>query len=93
MGLFVPLERGIQVECVYKLDNRILSNRLWFVVVDNDPTTADLTAVGEGVKDWCIENVVPLLSSDLDSKLRGLMMRLCHIRAHRCLRFSTLTEE
>lgn len=64
MAIFVPLAQGIQVECVYSLDNRILTNRLWFVVVDNDPTTADLTAVGEGVADWCISEVVPLLSNN-----------------------------
>ena len=66
MALFVPLEHGVQVECVYALANRILCNRLWFVVVDNDPTTADLTAIGVGVKDWCIENVVPLLSNECE---------------------------
>lgn len=64
MGLFVPLDQGIQVECVYSLDNRILTNRLWFRVVAGDPTTADLTAVGEGVAQWCIENIVPNLSVD-----------------------------
>lgn len=64
MAIFVPLDQGIQVECVYALDNRILTNRLWFRVVAGDPTTADLTAVGEGVRDWAIGNVVPLLSSD-----------------------------
>lgn len=66
MALFVPLFHGVQVECVYALAGRILCNRLWFVVVDNDPTIADLTAIGEGVKDWCIGNVVPLLSSECE---------------------------
>jgi hypothetical protein len=64
MAIFVPLFQGIQVECVYSLDNRILTNRLWFVVVAGNPTMTDLAAVGVGVKDWCIANVVPLLSSD-----------------------------
>ncbi|SRR6266498_318102 len=66
MALFVPLEHGIQVELVYRLDGRVLTNRLWFVVVGGDPTTTDLTVVGSGVSDWCAANVVPLLSSDIE---------------------------
>lgn len=69
MSLFVPLAQGIQVELVYKLDNRILTNRLWFRVVAGDPTTADLIAVGEGVRDWCVSEILPLLSVDI--KLLG----------------------
>ena len=73
MSLFVPLEHGVQVELVYHLDNRILSNRLWFVVVAGDPTTADLTAIGVGVRTWATSNLMPLLSQDI---------RLLSIRAY-----------
>ncbi len=65
MSLFVPLEHGIQVENVFRLDGRVLTNRLWFVVVAGDPTVTDLTNVGSGVAVWCANNVVPLLSSDI----------------------------
>lgn len=66
MSLFVPLEHGIQVELVYRLAGLVLTNRLWFVVVAGDPTTADLTSVGAGVSTWCVMNVVPRLSSDIE---------------------------
>lgn len=63
MSLFVPLANGIQVELLYSLDNRILTNRLWFVSVLGGPTTGDLTAVGSGVAFWARDNLVPLLSN------------------------------
>lgn len=65
MSLFVPFTDGIQAELRYHLDNRILTNRLWFRVVAGPPTTADLTAVGLGVATWANDNVLPLLSQDI----------------------------
>jgi hypothetical protein len=65
VGLFVPLEHGVQCELVYRLAGRVLSNRLWFVVVAGDPTTADLTAIGTGVRTWAQSRLMPLLSSDI----------------------------
>lgn len=73
MSLFVPLAQGVQVELVYRLAGRILCNRLWFVVVASDPTTADLTAIGVGVRTWATANLMPLLSQDI---------RLLSIRAY-----------
>ena len=65
MSLFVPLEHGVQCELLYHLGGRILTNRLWFVVVAGDPTTADLTAIGSGVRTWATNELVPLLSQDI----------------------------
>lgn len=65
MSLFVPLEHGIQAELVWRLGGKIISNRLWFVVVAGDPTTADLIAVGDGVAAWARDNLVPCLSQDI----------------------------
>lgn len=65
MAPFVALEHGVQVECVYRLAGRVVTNRLWFVVVAGDPTTTDLAAIGGGVADWCAANVVPQLSKDI----------------------------
>ena|SRR5438477_2398199 len=65
MSLFVPLEHGVQVECVFDLAGLPLVNRLWFVVVAGDPTMVDLSNIGGGVAAWCAFNVVPLLSSDV----------------------------
>jgi hypothetical protein len=65
MALFVPLEHGIQVELVFHLDGRILTNRLWFVVVAGDPTSADLVAVASGVASWAIMRLMPYLSQDI----------------------------
>jgi hypothetical protein len=73
VGLFVPLANGIQAELVYRLDTQIVSNRLWFVVVAGDPTTADLTAVGAGVGSWASANLMPHLSHEI---------RLLEIRAY-----------
>ena len=66
MSLFVPLAQGVQAEFRYHLDNRILTNRLWFVVVAGDPTAADLTAIGDGLKTWWIARLQPLLSQDIE---------------------------
>lgn len=63
MSLFVPLANGIQVELLYSLDNRILTNRLWFVSVLGGPTTADLTTVGQGVATWAAGSLLPQLSN------------------------------
>jgi hypothetical protein len=65
MSLFVPLDQGVQVEFRYRLATRVLTNRLWFVVVAGDPTTADLTAIGAGVATWVTANLIPLLSRDI----------------------------
>jgi len=65
MGIFVPLAQGVQAELVYHLGGRILSNRLWFVVVAGDPTIADLTAIGVGVRTWSTTSLLPLLSHDI----------------------------
>lgn len=65
MSLFVPFTDGIQVELRYHLDNRILTNRLWFRVVAGPPTTGDLTAVSSGVATWAVDNLLPLLSRDI----------------------------
>lgn len=73
MALFVPLAQGVQVELVYRLAGRILCNRLWFVVVAGDPTTTDLTNIGDGVRTWASTQLMPNLSSDI---------RLLTIRAY-----------
>jgi hypothetical protein len=73
MALFVPLANGIQAELVFRLDGKIVTNRLWFVVVAGSPTTADLTAVGAGVGAWAAANLVPWLSQDI---------RLLEVRAY-----------
>jgi hypothetical protein len=65
MSLFVPLEHGVQVELVWSLAGLALSNRLWFVVVDNDPTTTDLSNIGNGVATWCADELAPILSQDI----------------------------
>ena len=65
MSLFVPFTDGTQVELLYRLDGRILSNRLWFGVVAGPPTTADLTAIGTGVRTWATDELLPLLSQDI----------------------------
>lgn len=61
----MPLEHGVQVECVFRLDGRVVSNRLWFVVVAGEPTMTDLGNIGGGVAFWCATNLVPLLSHDI----------------------------
>jgi hypothetical protein len=33
LALFVPLANGIQAELVYRFGGKIITNRLWFVVV------------------------------------------------------------
>jgi hypothetical protein len=63
--LFVPLEHGVQAELRFHLGNRIFTNRLWFVVVAGDPTTADLLAIANGVKSWSVGSLLPLLSRDV----------------------------
>jgi hypothetical protein len=63
LGIFVPLAQGIQVELVFELDNRILTNRLWFVSVLGGPTTGDLTTVGDGVATWAATWLLPQLSN------------------------------
>jgi len=73
MALFVPLANGIQAELVFRLDGKIVTNRLWFVVVAGAPTTADLTAVGAGVGSWAASSLVPWLSQDI---------RLLEVRAY-----------
>jgi hypothetical protein len=65
MALFVPLTNGIQAELVFRLDGKIVTNRLWFVVVLGSPTTADLTAVGAGVGAWARDNLMYCLSQDI----------------------------
>lgn len=65
MALFVPLANGIQAELVWRLDGKIVTNRLWFVVVAGAPTTADLIAVGAGVGAWARDNLVIWLSQDI----------------------------
>jgi hypothetical protein len=65
VSIFVPLEQGVQAEFRYHLGNRILTNRLWFVVVAGDPTTADLIAIGAGLATWVTGNLLPLLSQDI----------------------------
>ena len=65
MSVFVPLEHGVQAEFRYRLATRVLTNRLWFVVVAGDPTTADLTAIGAGLATWVSGNLLPLLSRDI----------------------------
>lgn len=65
MSLFVPLEHGVQAELVYRLDGKIMSNRLWFVVVAGDPTTGDLTAIGAGLASWAAADLMPWLSQDI----------------------------
>jgi hypothetical protein len=65
LSIFVPLEHGVQVEFRYRLATRVLTNRLWFVVVAGDPTTADLTAVSAGVATWATNELLPLLSQDI----------------------------
>lgn len=65
MALFVPLDQGVQVELVFRLAGRILSNRLWFRVVADNPTTTDLTFIGDGVATWAIDNLMPVLSQDI----------------------------
>jgi hypothetical protein len=65
MALFVPLEHGVQVELVFHLAGRIVTNRLWFVVVAGDPTSADLTTIATGVGTWAAARLMPLLSQDI----------------------------
>ena len=65
MSLFVPFTDGTQVELLFRLDGRILTNRLWFQVVAGPPTTADLTAIGTGVRTWATDELLPLLSQDI----------------------------
>jgi hypothetical protein len=65
LGLFVPLQHGVQVEFRYRLATRVLTNRLWFVVVAGDPTTADLTAISSGAATWATNRLLPLLSQDI----------------------------
>ena len=65
MALFVPLEHGIQAELVFRLDHKRVTNRLWFVVVAGDPTTADLLAVADGVAVWATNELLPWLSQDI----------------------------
>jgi hypothetical protein len=65
VGLFVPLSQGVQVEFRYRLATRVLTNRLWFVVVSGDPTIADLTAISSGVATWATGHLLPLLSQDI----------------------------
>lgn len=65
VALFVPLEHGVQVELVWRLQGLVLVNRLWFVVVAGDPTLTDLGNIGGGVSFWCETNLAPLLSRDI----------------------------
>jgi hypothetical protein len=65
VALFVPLEHGVQAELVYMLDGKVMSNRLWFVVVAGDPTTGDLTAIGAGLGSWAATHLMPWLSQDI----------------------------
>jgi hypothetical protein len=65
LALFVPLADGIQAELVYRFAGKIITNRLWFVVVAGGPTTADLIAVGAGVGAWARDNLMLCLSQDL----------------------------
>jgi hypothetical protein len=55
----------VQVELRYHLANRLLTNRLWFVVVAGDPTSADLVAISSGVANWATNRLLPLLSQDI----------------------------
>jgi hypothetical protein len=65
MALFVPLEQGIQAEFVYRLDHKLVTNRLWFVVVADNPTTGDLLTVADGLAAWNQANLLPWLSRDI----------------------------
>jgi len=65
VSLFVPFTDGTQVELLFRLDGRILTNRLWFRVVAGPPTTGDLTAIGTGVRTWATNELLPLLSQDI----------------------------
>lgn len=66
MSLFVPFIDGTQVELLYHLNGQILTNRLWFKVVAGPPTTADLTAIGDGVRTWASDHLLPVLSQDIE---------------------------
>jgi hypothetical protein len=65
LALFVPLANGIQAELVYRFGGKIITNRLWFVVVAGGPSTADLIAVGAGVGAWARDNLMLCLSQDI----------------------------
>jgi hypothetical protein len=65
VALFVPLADGIQAELVYRLDDKIVTSRLWFVVVAGGPATSDLIAVGAGVGAWARDNLMQWLSLDI----------------------------
>ncbi len=67
MADYVPLLYGAQVEIFHRLGTEIIQNRLWFAY-DNPPfTTTELQGLTDGVAAWWTGNLLPGLSSDLNT--------------------------
>ena len=65
MAPFVPLLSGAQAELLFLLGGRTVENRLWFIY-DNPPFgVPELQGLADGLFDWHVSNVLPLLSTDI----------------------------
>jgi len=65
MAPFVPVADGVQAELGFRLDGKVVSNRLWFIK-DNPPIVmSDLDGLVAGLISWHTTNILPSLSSDI----------------------------
>lgn len=65
MGAFVPLNSGAQVELLFTLGGVVVENRLWFIYDTPPFGSLELQGLANGVADWHVNNVLPLLSVDI----------------------------
>jgi len=62
---FVPLFWGAQLEFLYTLGGKVVENRLWLTHRQGPPDSTRLLDAANGAAAWCIDSLLPLLSSDL----------------------------
>lgn len=65
MGVFVPMTDGAQVQLLYSLGGKIVSNRLWFFTDVGPIDSVALQGLVDGVFDWHTTYILPSLSQDL----------------------------
>lgn len=69
MGIFVPLDAGVQVEILHTYGGEVIENRLWFRY-DNPPYTAtEIQGLTDGVANWWMDNLLPYLSDQLSTAI------------------------
>lgn len=66
MTPFVPITDGAQVELVFLYAGRVVENRLFFVDRQPPITSTQLTDLAQGVFDWHVAELLPVLSSSLE---------------------------